>query len=158
MNSALNLLRIDHIAIQASNLAQSESWYCDLFGLERRWELTSFADRTKKRLPGIQRLVELAAGDIRLHIFDRSRDETPWSLDERAPQFQHIAVAFASIDELHEVRKRWVELYSSGRYTFALDEQPTAVSSDGDGVSSFYAFDLDGLEIEFVHVADGGGE
>ena len=43
----------------------------------------------------------------------------------------------------------------SGRYTFALDEQPTDIVVDEDGVRSFYTYDVNGLEFEFTFLPSG---
>jgi hypothetical protein len=58
----------------------------------------------------------------------------------------------ASSEELAALRQRWLDLYRSGRYTFALEDQPTDVVVDSDGVESFYAPDPNGLELEFTFV------
>lgn len=54
--------------------------------------------------------------------------------------------------ELVELRERWIELYRSGRYSFALTEQPTEIVVDADGLHSFYTYDVNGLEFEFTYV------
>jgi hypothetical protein len=56
---------------------------------------------------------------------------------------------------LRELRRRWIELYESGRYLFTVHEPPTDVVTDDDGVQSFYAFDVNGLEFEFTYVPPG---
>jgi hypothetical protein len=69
--------------------------------------------------------------------------------------FQHLCLYVDHPDELVTLRRRWIELYESGRYAFADTEQPTDVVVDDDGVRSFYALDVNGLEFEFTHVPVG---
>jgi hypothetical protein len=114
------------------------------------WTLDRFSELTLSRLPGIRELTEVAIGDVRLHLFERTGCE--FDPAERSVRFQHFCFGVSAPEELDAIRRRWIELYESGRYTFALDEQPTDIVTDDDGVQSFYAYDVNGLEFEFTFV------
>lgn len=99
--------------------------------------------------PGIRELAELIVGDLRLHLFERpGRPSDP---RESAVQFQHVCLSVASPEDLSAMRERWIDLHRSGRFTFAVDEPPTEIVVDADGVRSFYAFDVNGLELELSY-------
>jgi hypothetical protein len=66
-----------------------------------------------------------------------------------------VCVQVATPQELVERRRRWIELYESGRYTFARPELPTEIVVDDDGVRSLYLFDVNGLEYELSYIPDG---
>ena len=104
-------------------------------------------------MPGIRALTELALGDIRLHLFER-RGRVP-DPTESAVQFQHFCLCVSEPEDLEKLRRRWIELYESGRYTFTVPEPPTDVVTDDDGVQSFYTYDVNGLELEFTFVPTG---
>nr|6ON1_A Chain A, L-DOPA dioxygenase [Streptomyces sclerotialus]6ON1_B Chain B, L-DOPA dioxygenase [Streptomyces sclerotialus]6ON1_C Chain C, L-DOPA dioxygenase [Streptomyces sclerotialus]6ON1_D Chain D, L-DOPA dioxygenase [Streptomyces sclerotialus]6ON1_E Chain E, L-DOPA dioxygenase [Streptomyces sclerotialus]6ON1_F Chain F, L-DOPA dioxygenase [Streptomyces sclerotialus]6ON3_A Chain A, L-DOPA extradiol dioxygenase [Streptomyces sclerotialus]6ON3_B Chain B, L-DOPA extradiol dioxygenase [Streptomyc len=146
--------RFHHIGVQTSDLENSLGWYREFFGCEQNWSLEKFSDLTRSRLPGITRLVELAAGDLRIHVFERAADATPAPVAE-VPQFQHLCLATRSPEEMTEWRDRWLELYESGRYTFVRDEGPTDIVVDEDGVLSLYVLDVNGLEYEFTYLPEG---
>lgn len=144
----------NHIGIQTPDLENCESWYREFFGAERNWSLDTFSDLTRSRLPGIVRLVELAVGGMRFHLFERhGTDGTPPG--GNAVQFQHVCLSVSTPEELPQWRDRWLELYRSGRHTFARDEQPTGIVTDEDGVQSMYVLDVDGLEYEFAYIPAG---
>jgi hypothetical protein len=63
-----------------------------------------------------------------------------------------VCLAAGSGDELLLLRGRWLDLFVSGRYAFARDDQPTEIVTDADGTQSFYALDVNGLEFEFSYV------
>lgn len=144
-----------HVGIQTNDLANATRWYEDFFGCRPTWTLRTFSELTRSRLPGIRELVELAVGGIRIHLFERPGDPAHHPGDSLT-QFQHLCLAAENADDLRMLRERWIELYESGRYTFALAEPPTDIVTDADGVQSFYAFDVNGLELEFTYVPRGG--
>ncbi|XVQ07086.1 VOC family protein [Spirillospora sp. CA-255316] len=139
------------MGIQTEDLESSVAWYRDFFGAAETWTLEEFSDLTTSRLPGIRRLVEMLVGDVRFHLFDRDGCGAGLPPAE-ARQFQHLCMAVESPGELREMRRRWIELHDSGRYRFAVPDGPTDVVTDADGVQSFYAFDVNGLEFEFTYV------
>jgi catechol 2,3-dioxygenase-like lactoylglutathione lyase family enzyme len=142
--------RFHHVGVQTNDLDNSVHWYADFLGCERAWTLDQFSELTRSRLPGIRTLTEMALGDMRFHLFERpGRKSEP---AESAVQFQHFCFCVDAPEDLDRLRRRWIELYESGRYTFTLDEQPTAIVVDDDGVRSFYAYDVNGLEFEFTFV------
>jgi len=143
-----------HIGIQTSNLENSLSWYAAFLGTQPAWSLASFSPLTRQRLPGIRRLVEIAVGDLRLHLFERPGGPARPPGDSVA-QFQHVCLRVDSARDLTVLRDRWIRLFESGDYTFAVAEPPTEVVCDDDGVQSFYAYDVNGLEFEFTWPADG---
>lgn len=88
-------------------------------------------------------------GDLRLHVFERQgRPSDPLV---SAVNFQHVCLSVASPEDLSAMRGRWLDLRRSGRFTFAVNEPPTEIVIDADGVQSFYAFDVDGLELELSY-------
>ncbi|NJQ03824.1 VOC family protein [Streptomyces zingiberis] len=146
--------RIHHVGVQTADLENCLAWYGEFFGAERRWELDRFSELTLSRLPGIRRLAEVAAGDLRFHLFDRA-GHTGRTPEEDGYQFQHVCLEVDDPAELADVRDRWHRLRDSGRFTFARPDGPTEVVVDDDGVSSLYLFDVNGLEYEFTHVPEG---
>lgn len=145
--------RFHHVGIQTNDLENSVRWYQDFLGCEQAWTLDRFSELTRSRLPGIRVLTEMIVGNVRVHLFERpGRAFDP---AESAIQFQHFCYCVGAAEELVTIRRRWLELYESGRYTFALDEQPTDIVIDDDGVQSFYAYDVNGLEFEFTYVPSG---
>jgi hypothetical protein len=118
------------------------------------WTLDRFSELTLRRLPGIRELTEVAIGDVRIHLFERAGRE--FDPTRSSVQFQHLCFGVSAPEELDVIRRRWIELYESGHYTFALDEQPTDIVTDDDGVQSFYAYDVNGLEFEFTFVPSNG--
>lgn len=146
--------RIHHVGVQTADLDNCLGWYREFFDAEKKWELDRFSELTLSRLPGIRKLIEISVGDIRLHLFDRTghNGRTP---DGDGFLFQHVCVQVATPQELVECRRRWIELYESGRYTFARPELPTEIVVDDDGVRSLYLFDVNGLEYELSYIPDG---
>ncbi len=140
-----------HVGVQTDDLANSLAWYRDFFGGAASWTLDTFSDLTRSRLPGIERLVEIVIGDLRIHLFQR-RGRKANAPGESATQFQHVCLATSSSEELREWRERWTTLYAGGRYRFAVPNQPTDVVTDPDGSQSFYAYDVNGLEFEFTYL------
>jgi hypothetical protein len=131
----------------------SVRWYQDFLGCEPAWTLDRFSELTRSRLPGIRALTEMVVGNVRVHLFERpGRVSDP---AQSAIQFQHFCYCVNAAEDLLTIRRRWIELYESGRYTFALDEQPTDIVVDDDGIQSFYAYDVNGLEFEFTYVPSG---
>ncbi len=145
--------RFHHVGIQTNDFDNCVAWYQDFLGCQREWTLDRFSELTRSRLPGIRILTELSLGDLRLHLFER-----PGKLAdpaESATEFQHFCLCVDAPEDLERLRLRWIELYESGKYEFALDEPPTDVVTDDDGVQSFYAYDVNGLEFEFTYVPNG---
>lgn len=147
---------VHHIAIQTNDLDNAASWYEAFLGCRRAWTLASFSPLTQSRLPGIRRLSELLVGDIRLHLFERDGRGASAPL-ESVTQFQHIGVRVDDAAALAALRARWIELYECGRFAFAFGEQPTEIVTDSDGVQSFYAYDVNGLEFEFTYIPERSG-
>jgi catechol 2,3-dioxygenase-like lactoylglutathione lyase family enzyme len=145
--------RFHHVGIQTNDIDNCAAWYTQFLGCWPAWSLDRFSELTRSRLPGITMLTEMVVGDVRLHLFERpGRAADP---AESAVAFQHFCFGVDEPDDLPELRRRWIELYESGRYTFASTEQPTEVVTDDDGVQSFYALDVNGLEFEFTYVPTG---
>ncbi|MFI7576124.1 VOC family protein [Micromonospora sp. NPDC049497] len=146
-------LRFHHVGVQTTDLENSVRWYEDFLGCRRAWSLDTFSELTRSRLPGIRELTEMVLGDVRFHLFERpGRKSEP---TESGVQFQHFCFNVGAAEDLVRLRRRWIELRESGRYTFAVDEQPTDIVTDEDGVQSFYTYDVNGLEFEFTFVPDG---
>ena len=145
--------RFHHVGVQTTDLGNSIRWYEDFLGCRPAWSLDRFSELTRSRLPGIRELTEMVLGDVRIHLFERpGRKNYP---AESAVQFQHFCFSVGAPEELVQLRERWIALHRSGRYTFALDEQPTDIVVDDEGVQSFYTYDVNGLEFEFTYVPDG---
>ncbi len=138
-----------HVGVQTVDLDNALSWYVDFLGAEVAWELTTFSELTRRRLPGIRRLAEIRLGDLRLHLIDRGAVDPP---PTTTAQFQHLCLVVPDSSDLEGYRSRWSELRRSGRYTFVSDEPPTEIVVDADGIRSFYALDPDGLELELTYV------
>jgi len=142
------------VGVQTNDLDNSESWYHDFFQCHRTWSLSTFSDLTLQRLPGIRRLSELVVGDVRVHLFERPGHPAVQP-GTSITQFQHVCVAVDTPEDLTVFRERWIELFESGRYTYALPDEPTEIVVDADGVQSFYTYDVNGLEFEFTYVPPG---
>lgn len=146
--------KLHHLALQTADLANSLAWYRDFLGCRETWSLERFSAETRRRLPGIRRLTEVVAGELRLHLFER--DGLAGSPVAGGPELQHLCLSTASPEELRRWRRRWLDLFASGRYRFARPDPPTEVDTDDQGVQSFYALDVNGLELEFTYVPGGG--
>ena len=146
--------RMHHIAIQTRNLENCRAWYQDFFGCHVSWSLSTFNELTLSRLPGITQLTELVVGDLRFHLFERDSNGLH-DLTIGAVQFQHVCMSVNSHRELDDWRNRWLDLFASGRYKFALPDPPTDMVVDERGIENFYAFDVNGLEFEFTYVPRG---
>lgn len=145
---------IDHVGIQTTDLENAVSWYQEFLGGTVSWDMNSgFSDLSRRRLPGLARVVEVAVGDIRLHLFTRDTG-VHGPPDSEVNQFQHLCIRVDTPEQLRLWRCRWLELYESGRYTFVRDEPATEIDIDGQGMQSFYAYDVNGLEIEFTYLPD----
>lgn len=140
-----------HIGIQTSDLKNATAWYQDFLGCRTSWSLTTFSELTRSRLPGIRELHEVVVGDVRIHLFERPGRPANAPADSLV-QFQHVCLSAGSPEDLKELRDRWIRLYGSGKYSFALPDQPTDIVVDADGVQSFYTYDVNGLEFEFTYV------
>ncbi|MEU5019256.1 VOC family protein [Streptomyces angustmyceticus] len=142
------------MGVQTADLDNCFDWYQEFFDAEKKWELDRFSELTLSRLPGIRKLIELAVGEIRLHLFDRA-GHNGRTADDDGFVFQHVCIQVATPQELAERRRRWIELYESGRFTFARPEMPTEIVVDDDGVQSLYLLDVNGLEYELSYIPDG---
>jgi catechol 2,3-dioxygenase-like lactoylglutathione lyase family enzyme len=140
-----------HVGVQTNDLDNSTRWYEEFFGCRPSWSLSTFSPLTRDRLPGIRRLVELVVGDVRLHLFERTGRPADDPSDSLT-RFQHVCMSVVDPADLLVLRRRWIHLFESGRFTFARTDPPTEVVVDDDGVHSFYALDVNGLEFEFTHV------
>src|SRR5438094_6564350 len=108
---------------------------------------------SRSGLPGIGWRIDLVVGRRPLQLFERRcRRAGP---TESTIQFQHVCLSVDDPDELTRLRSRWIELYQSGRYVFTVHQPPTGVVTDDNGVQSFYAFDVNGLELEFTFMPTG---
>lgn len=143
------MFKFDHIAIQTDDFENTVTWYKEFFLCEQKWTLTKFSELTLKRLPSITKLVELQTGNFRFHIFDVKNDNK--SVPNDALQYQHFCVQVPKIGQLEELRNRWLNLYESGLYTFKKDDPLTDIVTDKDGISVFYCYDVNGLEIEIMY-------
>jgi catechol 2,3-dioxygenase-like lactoylglutathione lyase family enzyme len=141
--------RLHHVGVQTSNLDNCLAWYRDFFSATTTWELSEFSELTRSRLPGISRLVELRANPIRFHLFEIDPGHSE-AVPRKYDQFQHCCLEVRSVDMLVRWRDRWFELFNRGCYMFASPEQATDIVEDADGVRSFYALDVNGLEYEFT--------
>jgi hypothetical protein len=141
-----------HLGVQTADLDNSLRWYLDFFEAEQRWELDRFSELTLSRLPGISRLVEVAVGDLRFHLFDYGDGEAMAAVGRG--YVQHACIELDSPDALDRARARWIDLHASGRYTFARPDGPTEVVADDDGVLSLYVYDVNGMEYEFTYVPE----
>lgn len=147
---------IHHIGVQTADLDNCVSWYQEFFGCRVRWSTDRFSPLTRSRLPGISRLTEVAIPGTRFHLFERQDgDERAHEPPGGPAQFQHVCLATGSAPELGTWRRRWIDLFESGRYTFRRQEYPTELVTDEQGNASFYCFDVNGLEFELTHLSAG---
>nr|ACN39745.1 SibV [Streptosporangium sibiricum] len=147
-------LRAHHVGVQTADLDNSVRWYTEFFGARVAWELDRFSDLTLSRLPGIRRLVEVSMEGLCVHLIDRA-GHTGQLPPAEGYQFQHVCLQVSEPEQLEVLRDHWIELYESGRFSFARTDPPTDIVVDADGVSSVYLFDPNGLEYELTHVPDG---
>lgn len=143
---------LHHIGVQTTDLDNCLAWYQEFLGAQVRWSTDQFSELTRRRLPGVSRLVEVAVAGTRLHLFQRGDETSP---APEVPQFQHVCLATGSPAELATWRQRWIEVFESGRYSFRRPEPPTEVITDERGCSSFYCLDVDGLELELTYLPGG---
>lgn len=143
-----------HVGLQVTDLANSLSWYRDFFGARENWSTSEFSPLTRSRLPGVTRLTEVAINGFLLHLFERA-DGGEADPCRNEAQFQHVCLAVSSPGELRAWRRRWLELFESGQYTFAYTDYPSEIIRDANGAESFYCFDVNGLEFEITHIPDG---
>lgn len=149
---------IHHVAVQTGDIDAAIAWYTDFLGCSVRWSIDGgFSALSRRRLPGLRRVVELAVADMRFHLFTRGPADQPAGAD--ANQFQHVCIRVSSAEELRRWRERYVELFASGRYAFRRPEPASEIDVDADGMQSFYAFDVNGLEFEMTYLpgSDDGG-
>lgn len=147
-------MNLHHLGVQTADLDNCLKWYLEFFDAKKNWELDQFSELTLRRLPGIRRLVEISAGGARIHLFDRVGHSGAQS-DPNGFAFQHACISVSSPEELADMRRKWIDLYDSGRFSFASAEQPTEIVVDDDGVQSLYLLDVNGLEYELSYVPNG---
>ncbi|MFI1825744.1 VOC family protein [Streptomyces sp. NPDC020412] len=152
--------RLHHIAVQTADLANCVAWYREYFGCRPTWSTDVFSPLTRSRLPGIVAMAELEADGMRFHLFEYDDPEGDRAGGASAPppvgpRFQHVCLVASSSAELRARRRRWWDVFDSGRFDFARSEGPTEVVVDEGGVESFYFYDVNGLEFEFTHVPGG---
>src|SRR5205085_2724743 len=112
MEERISAPRLHHIAIQTRDVENAKAWYEDFFGCRASWSLNTFNDVTLSRLPGIQRLIEMVVGEIRVHLFECST-QTPGLVSANVTQFQHVGFSVESVAELLRLRSLWLELFAS---------------------------------------------
>ncbi|MFC4494587.1 VOC family protein [Streptomyces ovatisporus] len=150
MNALAIAPKVHHIAVQTDDVESTVTWYQEFLDAEAQWTLTEFSPLTRSRLPGIGKLVELKAGDVRFHVFDRS-GHTRHGPDPRGFQFQHIGIVVDRHEDLVALRERWLRLRERGDVRWSRDEPPSDIVTDDDGMQSLYVLDPNGLEMEFIH-------
>lgn len=144
---------VHHVAVQTGDMDTSIAWYRDFLGCDVTWSMSGgFSALSRRRLPGLSRVAELAVADMRFHLFTRASGTVPPPAD--ANQFQHVCLRVPSADQLNRWRTRWIQLYESGRFRFTRPEPASEIDIDADGMQSFYAFDVNGLEFEFTYLPD----
>lgn len=147
-----SVLAFHHVSVQVNDLANATAWYQAFFGTHENWSLETFSELTVSRLPGIRRIVEMPIGDgVLLHLFERE-GRAAAEPTESVTQFQHVCMAVKDPEDLITLRERWIALFESGRFAYALTEGPTPVVVDAAGIRCFYAYDVNGLEWEFTYV------
>jgi hypothetical protein len=147
-------MNLNHLGVQTADLDNCLEWYLEFFDAKKNWELGQFSELTLRRLPGIRRLVEISVGGARIHLFDRA-GHSGAQPDPNGFVFQHACISVSSPEELTDMRRKWIDLYDSGRFSFASAEQPTEIVVDDDGVQSLYLLDVNGLEYELSYVPNG---
>ena len=150
MTASLRAARLHHVGIQTDDFDNCVAWYTEMLGCRTAWTLDGFSPTTLSRLPGIVRLAELTVDGLRLHVFERSGDLP--DLRPSRTQFQHVCIEVTERSDLDLLQDRWWSLFLSGRFIFARPPgEPTAIETSDTGTSGFYALDVNGLELEFVH-------
>ncbi len=142
-----------HVGIQTGNLDNAALWYQAFLQCAPSWTLREFSELTQARLPGTRELRELVYGTMRFHLFERPGEPAPLPQQSLAG-FQHLCLSVEAPEDLVALRERWIRLYRSGEFSFALPDQPTDIVVDADGVQSFYAYDVNGVEFEFTYVPE----
>lgn len=132
-------MKFNHIAIQTDDVDATITWYREFLGATVEWELDTFSELTHARLPGIKRLVELRAGDVRLR-----------GPDARDYQFQHVGILVDDPAELVRLRERWLRAREATDLKRLRDDPPSEIVTDADGMQSLYVLDPNGLEFEFL--------
>ena len=146
---APSTLAFHHVAVQTPDLRASIAWYKEFFGAEVSWTLETFSDLSMERLPGLSGVAEVTAGGLRFHLFSCGpKYDAPPPPD--VSQFQHVCVEVRSREELSAWHARWHAVRESGDHAFAREALASDIVVDGDGVLSFYAFDINGVEFEFT--------
>ncbi|GAA3027725.1 VOC family protein [Actinokineospora globicatena] len=153
MNRPDIALTVNHIAIQTDDVEATTAWYREFLGTTVEWELDAFSGLTHDRLPGIRKLVELRAGDVRLHVFDRA-DHSGQGPGPRDYQFQHVGIVVDDKQDLVVLRERWLRAKDVTTLKWQREEPPSDIVVDSSGMSSLYVLDPNGLEFEFIHFAE----
>jgi catechol 2,3-dioxygenase-like lactoylglutathione lyase family enzyme len=147
-------LRLHHIAVQTDDLEASIAWYREFFGAEVVWALDTFSELSRSRLPGLSGLAEIVVGGLRFHLFTRGPEHRHVPAAD-TNQFQHVCIAVRSPEQLRGWHTKWNAVRESSGYTFLRDTPATEIVVDADGVASFYACDINGVEFEFTYAPGG---
>lgn len=145
-------LKLDHIAIQTNDFDNTISWYKDFLACEEKWykKREELPVAIQNRMPYSSQLMELQTSEIRFHIFDIV---VPFSEQSRkALQIEHYCLEVDTLDELHQLRSRWIELFQSGKYSFMRNDMVSEVIPSSHGMNGFYAHDPNGIELEIFHL------
>lgn len=150
-------MKLHHVAYQVEDLALTVKWYNEMFGAKENWKMEGgFSDTTLKRLPNIKTLVELQAGEVRWHIFDRGSVVSPLLRPTQQPEYQHVCIGVSQIEELEVFRQKWQELYFNFKEQYQkMATAPAQLCSniivEDNGSAEFYCLDPNGLEIEMFY-------
>jgi hypothetical protein len=144
----------DHLAIQVLNgqVENTVKWYMDFFKCKKIWQQSSdFEDLTRRRLIGIDTIVELKSSFFRFHIFSRPINN---STVDHYIQYHHIGFSVDKSSKLTKLIQQWHDLRLSNKYTFYKDAYVTEHIKDTIGVESIYFTDVNGLEYEVTYVPE----
>lgn len=146
-------IKFDHLAVQIPHLRLQNTvqWYIDFFDCQKNWEQhTSFEELTKKRIPGIQSIVELECNAFRFHIF--GREPLNEIVITEYIQNHHVGFSVTDTNEIDIIEQKWKKLYQSQNYTFIGNTYITEKMTDSLGIDSIYFTDVNGLEFEVTCV------
>ncbi|MGH1379139.1 MAG: VOC family protein [Alphaproteobacteria bacterium] len=149
-------LEFNHFACQVQNVDETVDWFQKMFGAQETWRMQGgFSDTTLSRLPNIDTLAEIKAGETLWHIFDRKGGVNPLNTPTESAEFQHMCITVACRDDIIKLREKWMELYASNREAYDLIGKPvdilcTDIINEDDGAAGIYFTDPNGLEIEVI--------
>lgn len=144
--------KLDHVGIQTADFENTVQWYKDFYGCEETWSRTAeqLPPAIQRRMPLSTRLVELCKNEVRFHVFDMVTDEVQPA--RQLVNLEHYCVEVETLEELKELRQRWIDLFNSKKYTFKRDDMPTELIPSSDGMQGFYAHDPNGIELEAFYL------